>query len=775
MATGAPGMADIAGVPDDVLRAFSTRRQEIETYLAEHDEAGPRAAQRAALLTRRRKDPTADPTSMVPAWRAKARALGFDADTIERLTGRVQPQPAPRPGSLEADALYRDLASAGGLTAHRSTFSRPDVIEAICERLPAGGRVEDVLALADGFLTSERVLAVGVDADRRFHRGDGRAMPAGGALARWTTPEMVDCERQVLDLATRDRRIAAGYVCDETVTRAVDARTTLTAEQSAMVRHVCGSGRAVDVVEGVAGAGKTFALAVAHDAWTSAGYRVHGACLAARAARNLHDGAGIASTTLDRLLARIEHGDGLGVRDVVVVDEASMVGTRKLLRLLTAAHVAGAKVVLVGDPRQLPEVEAGGAFAHLAHQLGVPALIDNRRQCEGWERHALATLRGGDTDEALAMYDARDRVHAGGSDDEVRDQLVADWLAARERGEEVLMIASRLRDVDDLNSRARTLLHRSGQLGAAVAVIGGRPFAIGEQVLALRNDHASGVLNGTRGTLRSVGRDSLSIAADGRRLTVPRHYAEAGHLAHGYATTIHKAQGTTVDRCLVLADDTLAQEHAYTAMSRGRLGNDLYVTATDRRVDDRHAPEVTPDPLESLRAAIRRSSAERFAIDQPTEPPPSSIEALHAERDHLRARLAAKLADPTAKVEALDARVEQARQVLAAATSQRDQLAAVAGGGRLARRLHRQSVAEAAARLPAAEKVVRDATDGLAGLTASRAALEPLVRVWQEDSVERVADQDRLRHLELALRLAQPRAPGLERSRGRGGGLAIGL
>lgn len=222
-------------------------------------------------------------------------------------------------------------------------------------------------------------------------------------------------------------------------------------------------------------------------------------------------------------------------------------------------------------------------------------------------------------------------------------------MNARADGENVLMVAARLADVDDLNRRARDVLWDESHIGDDLVVLGGRPFAERDQVLALRNDYQLGLLNGTRATVERIdtSRHELVLDTTGReRLVVPFAYAEAGHLAHGYATTIHKAQGATVDRCYVLADETLTREHAYTALSRGRHGNELFIVAEDRRTEDRHAAEVDPDPLDAVRRAIGRSAAKTMAVDQ-TEPKVPSLEQLRRERDNIHARLTGGPVDPS--------------------------------------------------------------------------------------------------------------------------------
>lgn len=223
-----------------------------------------------------------------------------------------------------------------------------------------------------------------------------------------------------------------------------------------MVWRLCTHGRGVDIVEGVAGSGKTYALAAANQAWTTAGVRVIGCSLAAKAASGLQTDAGIASTTIDRMLIDVERPDGGGFspNTVVVVDEAAMVGTRKLLRLLDHAAACNAKVVLVGDPCQLPEIEAGGGFVGLAERLRATPLMQNRRQHEAWERRALAQLRAGGTDSALDTYLDQGRVTLAATGTEARERMINDRDAAR-ANETTVMLAARVDDVHQLNAAAR--------------------------------------------------------------------------------------------------------------------------------------------------------------------------------------------------------------------------------------------------------------------------------------------------------------------------------
>ncbi len=219
-------------------------------------------------------------------------------------------------------------------------------------------------------------------------------------------------ETRLIRRAVANPETPLGVVAEDTALAALAARPGLAREQTEMVATLTTSGRRIDVVIAPAGAGKTFALDAARDAWQRSGHRVIGAALSARAAAELESTAGIPSDTITRLLIDLHnpaHG-GLPERSVVVIDEAGMVGTRLLARLLDHAHTADAKVVLVGDPRQLPEIDAGGLLRGLAGRVEPIRLVQNRRQREAWERTALTDLRDGRVDQALTAYNHHGRV-----------------------------------------------------------------------------------------------------------------------------------------------------------------------------------------------------------------------------------------------------------------------------------------------------------------------------------------------------------------------------
>ena len=786
------GIADIQGIPNKTLRAFSRRRAEIEAHMAERGETTARAAQVATYATRKPKDRSIEAEGLLPEWRERARTLGLDDEALADLVGRVAPALVPEPGTTAAEDLFAALAAPDGLTAQVSTFGRKEVLQAICDHLPAGADMGQVVALAKEFVASNHVIEIGVPerlwTNDVLRRLDGTVVPAHLDLRRWTTPEMLATENRLINGARSRTDDWVGIAAPDQVEAALAARPTLSAEQTAMVERLTGSGAGVEVVVGAAGSGKTFALGAARDAWETSGYRVLGAALSARAAAELQDGSGIPSTTLARLLADLDRpdADGLPAHCVLVVDEAAMVGTRQLARLLDHAQGDGAKVVLVGDHHQLSEIDAGGAFAGLAACFDAVELTENRRQREDWERDALAELRHGNPDVALAAYQVHDRLHQAGTADQLREQLVDHWWAARQAGGRHLMVAARHRDVDDLNHRARHRLVQAGALGDDVT-IGERRFAVGDDVLATRNDYRILVFNGTRATITAIdqgGRRIEAIDVHDRPLVIPFGYAEAGHLTWSYATTLHKAQGATVDQTFLLADDSLHRERSYSGLSRGTEANDLYLAVPE---DEEHhgAPQVD-DLIEQLRQTVNRSDAKTLALQDLLSARPrttGAVDELRAERRRLAPIVNQAPHPPFDALAALEQDQQRAFANLAKARQDRqtaeEALAELGGHRRLTRRHDRQRAEQRLDRAVGAEAGSETVVERIG---ERRKRLDEELAEWKAWTAEHGHEASRLREVDSLLaqyrRQHQPSLKqqlGVTRDTGRDVGIDLGL
>ena len=622
------GVAEVDGVPPAIRRAFSRRRAEIETELAERGETSASAAQVAALHTRREKDYAVPAETLAERWRERATELGFDPEIIDQLRDATEIQPLP-PETAEAQQLA--LTSPTGLTQRRSSFTRRDVVQAWASVLVHGGDVAEIEHLADQLLASDDVVVLAQNASSLtsgdvVRRSDGRAVAATSEERRYSTPELLALESHVLDAAVAGQDADRGRVEQMTATRVLDVRPQLSGEQREMVARLLGDGDQIAIVVGKAGTGKTYALDAAREGWQTDGYQVIGAALARRAALELRDGAGIDSTSIHALLAdlRDQPRELLNDRTVLVIDEAGMVGTRQLAELVDHVQQADAKLVLVGDPRQLPEIDAGGSFRSLTIR-GEPIRLDeNRRQKHEWERDALELLRGGQAGEALAAYHEHGRLVLVDTAPEQRERMAVDWWNARRDGRDPIMIALRRNDVAELNQRARARMAAAGQLGNEVLMVHGQPFAVGDQVVTLRNHTGLGITNGTQGTVTILDHVASSLTfvdRSGQEITLPADYllgtTQRGGptLDYGYALTGHKAQGITVDDALVLGSDALYREWGYVAMSRGRYTNRLYLVAGRPDLDDPLPRHDERGPLDRVSSALSASRVQSSATD----------------------------------------------------------------------------------------------------------------------------------------------------------------
>ena len=395
------GNRELQGVPKELVRLFSKRTDQIDQAVqelaADGRERTPRLVKWAVHATRKAKEHEPADT-LYGRWRTEAAERGVDADALVRqVTDRTQDRTV---SEWTVAAMFDRLASPDGLTAQASTFARQDVIAALGGELAGATRVE-LEGLADRFL-AERTVAVVAE----------RAVEE----RRWSTPELLAVEQRLVATATDRIDRQTVVVSHDAVRAALDAHPTAGADQQAMLRDLCQGGAGVAVVVGRAGTDKTFALGAARHAWQMDGFRPLATAPTGIATVSLEAEGFEEVATCDRLLADLDRGrEQLDSRTVLVVDEAGMLGSRKLARLLDHASQAQAKVVLVGDDRQLAPIDAGGGFRALRLRLGASELTENRRQHQAWEREALELVRSGLVEEAVVAYRAHDRVVAADS------------------------------------------------------------------------------------------------------------------------------------------------------------------------------------------------------------------------------------------------------------------------------------------------------------------------------------------------------------------------
>jgi hypothetical protein len=300
----------------------------------------------------------------------------------------------------------------------------------------------------------------------------------------------------------------------------------------------------------------------------------------------LRPGSGIQSRTLASLEHQWAQGrELLTGKDVLVIDEAGMIGTRQMERVVSEAERRGAKVVLVGDPEQLQAIEAGGAFRAIAERHGAHELIHVRRQREDWQRAATRMLATERTAEAIDAYAERGAVHQAQTREAARESLVERWDRDRVEnpGASRIILIHLNDEVQAINELARERMKASGDLGEEVTIRadkGERRFASGDRIMFLRNERSLGVKNGSLGRVDSVRAARMAVLLDDGR-SVAFDLKDYADIEHGYAATIHKAQGMTVDKVQVLATPGLDRHAAYVALSRHRDSVELHYGRDD--------------------------------------------------------------------------------------------------------------------------------------------------------------------------------------------------
>lgn len=578
----------IVGIPDPVCDLFSKRSDDIAEHLARTGQTSYRARGIAARATRSVKRHTGV-DELLPTWQHELAELGWP---VKRLVAHLaQSQEQTRAlrfplSDAEIDRLAREVLDVDGrLLANHKIFTRTQLIAELAPRL-YGRSPAELDRVLERIVASQAVVPlIGV---------------AGVREQAYTTVEVLTAEATITRVVETLANRPGPAIAPKQIAAAIDKHEQalghrLTAGQRKVIEHVCGNGRAVSVVIGVAGSGKTTALDTVTALLERAGYRVVGTSTSGQAARTLATEAHLDATTFASLLWRLDHGlITLDARTVVVVDETGMADDANLARLTLAAKHAHASLVLVGDHHQLGAVGPGGALAALLdrHPDLTVTLDHNVRQHDPAERHALAELRDGSVAAAIDWYATTGRI--GTRPDRVATlaAMAEAWADDINNGHDSALFAWRRADVGDLNRLARHHWDQHGRLrGDDVEVAPGRWYAVGDRLVALAPNPTAGIVTSEQLTITAIDETRISArTSHGRTVLITGVGLDTDNLDYGYTLTVHRAQGTTVDRAHVLAAGG-GRELAYVALSRARDHTRIYATADnlEQAVDDLHA------------------------------------------------------------------------------------------------------------------------------------------------------------------------------------------
>jgi len=652
---------EIEGVPAALIAEFSRRttggsdgaegieqvkNRLIEQYVAEHGQQ-PSAAtiailrQQATLETRPEKelhslaDLTAD-------WRARAEVvLGEDAPTwAQHLLDRAADEARLRADDLGLEQI-EDLATVVLMTVanRRATWGRWN-LHAETMRQIMGVRfatTDDRVRVLDQIIAHAETesLRLTPDYDRavpaHYIDGEGNRFQPVDQIA-YSSQDILDAEQRLL---AHSQRIGGPALTSRLGARHTSRKirgVRLDPDQAVAISRITRSGLTLDLLVGPAGSGKTTALRALHRAWTAAHGQdsVIGLAPSAAAAEVLGDSLGVRAENTAKFL--YEHAKGrwnLQAGQLVLVDESSLAGTLALDRITAHAAEAGAKVVLIGDWAQLSAVETGGAFGMLVrHRDQVPELTDVRRFANEREKTASLGLRHGRAD-ALDAYNEKGRLVEGDAE-AMLDTIYEAWRADRDEGLRTLMIAGTGEMVAHLNERARADLIEAGQVEAdGQRLHDGTTAGVGDLVVPRLNERRlttgrGWVKNGDRwqvthcyddGSLavRRVGRGGKP---HGKALVLPARYVRE-ELELGYASTVHRAQGASVDTAHALIDPEKAgRELFYVALTRGKFRNHAYVIVPDPHEVEPHLDQPAKLTLiDRLAKVLARTDADLSATE----------------------------------------------------------------------------------------------------------------------------------------------------------------
>jgi conjugative relaxase-like TrwC/TraI family protein len=600
---------EIAGVPGGLLEAFSARSREVaravERFRAQYGRAPERGELRQLKLENRKAKTLVTRTDLQQAWNDTAARFQFTA----RQPGRrsvTTTVPA-------ADQVLEDRVEQR-LTERVATFE-PGELRAV------------VLEQSVGELSPRQALE-----RSRAMVAERRVLPLEGGLMTTLTVRAREqaIERRLTTLAAstgRDVGDQARALAGDQIAERIGAR--LSDEQTRALQVITGPERAAILV-GPAGTGKGVVIDAAARAERHSGHQTFGIAVSGSTAQRLgQDSPALAgqTLTLDALVSRVERGQlAIGQDTTIYFDEAGMADTHRLDRLTESVERAGgAKLVMIGDAAQLPSIDAGGMFNRLPQIAPSAELSHIRRTLDPDEQRAWADLRAGRSDRAMAHYQARGQLHMSDTRDEAVEHAAQNWATLTETHDpsEVALISDASnQEINRLNARAQHFRAQRGELGHIEVPIPGVHYGIrqGDRVALIDQHREPGrerIENGSRGEILNItetGEALIQFDVTGRQTLVSGE--DLAKLRLGYAQHIHRAQGATVTRTLVLTGGwQTSKEPAYVEASRVRQGTDWYVSREDLGVEGHDT-----DRIQRLAENMSRSHAQTPSLAHPELP-----------------------------------------------------------------------------------------------------------------------------------------------------------
>ena len=564
----------IKGISRELCDVYSKRTHQIVEALDTLGMTPQQAGKFAVLQTRVKKEASSD-RDLLPRWQKEFDSQGFTEDKVSALLGQTTMRTLNE--KREKAQIEACLTAMGESTRNLSeTQLRALVAEKFAGLITLDGLEEKVERLKQ----DERLVVLDL---------------ARGGKA-YTTEEALSLEKKAIRIGSELGERAGHDVNGSSLKTILDryCQKGMSEEQRAATEHILKSSDLTMLV-GAAGTGKSYSLMAAREVLEASGYTVRGLSPTGKAAQNLEDASGIPSKTVDKFLHDAgKEKDVFKPTDIVIVDEAAMLGNDKTRRLLEEIASSGAKIILVGDDKQLAPIERGRPFTSLKEAVGAFEISTVRRQKHEWQRDAAGKIREGKVRDALLDYHERGLVHHGSTWAKVRDVLVENWIKDKKDKpfDTQLVLASTREKVEGLNRAIRERLVTEGLLStkkeAKVSTLQNdgsfllKSFTENERIYFTKNDEKLGVKNGSLGTVEKISRVKRGVFEFGVKLDEGSYVLlrtdKYASLNHGYATTVHKSQGDTVDRSYILPERMMDRQAAYVAFTRHREEARVYAS-----------------------------------------------------------------------------------------------------------------------------------------------------------------------------------------------------
>ena len=563
----------ISDVPLKMEELFSKRSKIISDIVKE--EKAITGKHKDAIKTISRKDKThTDPETVKEKWYKEFKDNGYKLEHIRELNKKeidLRDQLSEKDKIDLKEKIIEKFVD--NMSNTRSTFHEFDLRREIAAQSRSYFGSKEIIEIIEKAKSSPELFQL--------------------SETKYTTRSILEIEENLKESISYLNGFPTHSCSEESIYRSLlireDAKV-LSEEQINMVKHVTEEG-SIKVVEGLPGTGKSFALSRACEVFQENGYNVRGLAPTGKAAENLED-LNIKSTTVDKFLYDEKRDqDSFDKNDVILVDEAAMIGSKKTSELIQFAKESGAKIILVGDSKQLQPIDAGGAFRMIKDMVGCAELQDIRRQNQEWYREAIHDIRNGKVEKALLSYLDHGMIKISSNQEEMIQNITDKYiLEMRENPKQSqLILCGTNYQVQKINSSVRDCLKEEGKIQkdkSCLVEVKDRlnhkvekEFCVKDRVYFLQNSTKINVKNGSIGQIEKITRDkkndvTFDVKLDnGKKIKV--NTSEYQKIDHGYACTVHKSQGTTVDKVYV-AIDKMDNEMSGVALSRHRDSATIY-------------------------------------------------------------------------------------------------------------------------------------------------------------------------------------------------------